>query len=65
MTYLEASIILNINHDRIRELVKKNILRQVSHDKKVIDPESVYEYKKELDYRRSLKKPVWIKTGGD
>ena len=65
MTYKEASKILNINQNRIRNLIKENKLKLDSQLGKKIDPDSVYAYKKELDIRRSYNKPVWVPTGGN
>ena len=65
MTYKEASKILNINQNRIRNLLKENTLKLNSQLGKKLDPDSVYAYKKELEERRSYNKPVWVSTGGN
>lgn len=65
MKYKEASKILNLNLNRIRDLVKENKIKLDSNSIKKLDPDSVYEYKKELDTRRSVNKPVWVSSGGN
>lgn len=65
MKYIEASKLLSLNYNRIRDLVKQKKIKILNADSKKLDPESVYLYKKELDERRSLEKPDWLGFGGN
>ena len=55
----EAAKILNLRPEAIYQCIKNKSIR-VDLTGKIID-ESVYEYLKELEERRKVKPPSWVK----
>jgi plasmid maintenance system antidote protein VapI len=61
ITKKEACDILQIKNHTLNNLIKNGII--LSADKGIIFS-SIFEYKKELDERRSIDKPIWVNRGG-
>jgi hypothetical protein len=61
ITKKEACDILQIKKHTLNNLIKSKIIS--SFNEEVIFS-SVFEYKKELEERRSINKPMWINRGG-
>lgn len=57
----EACDILQIKLHTLKNLTNKNIIIEKNRD---VLLSSVLQYKKELEERRSINKPVWINNGG-
>lgn len=58
----EAKSILNIPVKSINKLIKEGKLRlhPITEKTSLITIDSVFEYKKELEERKSMGKPVWV-----
>lgn len=61
ITKKEACDILQIKNHTLNNLIKNGTI--LSADKGIIIS-SIFEYKKELDERRSIDKPLWLNRGG-
>jgi hypothetical protein len=61
ITKKEACDILQIKKHTLNNLIKSKIIS--SFNEEVIFS-SVFKYKKELEERRSINKPMWINRGG-
>lgn len=59
MTQKQASEVLNVSVSVLRSLIRNKKIK-LNLDNKII-PESVYSLKEDLEERRKIDKPVWVK----
>jgi hypothetical protein len=61
ITKKEACDILQIKKHTLNNLIKSKIISSLNEE---VIFSSVFKYKKELEERRSINKPMWINRGG-